>query len=115
MKAKEIDFGIIKRPDGTVSRLIMSVAMNGQFSIYSMVTPHEGTIVATGLFREYIRGVPDLAVERIAMHEELVAALERASFLLRRIVEGDHKALQNAETAAEDFETVIAKLEGGAE
>jgi len=41
--------------------------------------------------------------------QDLLSALERTSFLLRRIHEGDHHALANALDAAADADAIIAK------
>lgn len=67
MKAQIIDFGVFTRPDGeTVGRLVLDVRENGRFSLSHMVTPDEGTLVATGEFEEYIKGLPDAAVNHLA-------------------------------------------------
>jgi hypothetical protein len=46
--------------------------------------------------------------------EQLLDALSRASFLLRRIHEGDHNALRNALDCAEAADAIIAGFSGGA-
>jgi hypothetical protein len=46
--------------------------------------------------------------------ERLLNALSRASFLLRRIYEGDHNALKNALDCAEEADAIIAGVTGGA-
>lgn len=43
----------------------------------------------------------------------LIEALERAAFLLRRVHEGDHKALEKAMECAEAVGAVIARATGG--
>jgi hypothetical protein len=45
---------------------------------------------------------------------DLSNAVERITFLLRRIHEGDHKALENALEAAMEAEAILAKVKGGA-
>jgi hypothetical protein len=44
----------------------------------------------------------------------LLDNLERCAFLLRRIAEGDHHALENALKAADSAHLLIAKVKGGA-
>lgn len=66
MKSASIDFGTFTRPNGTVGRLVLEVAPNGRISLNHMVTPHEGTILATGHFADHISPeFADLAVEQI--------------------------------------------------
>jgi hypothetical protein len=97
MKAKHIDFGTFVRPDNSVSRLTMDVSESGRFSIHSMVTPHEGTLVATGEFKEYIKGLPDLAVETISRRKK-IAALEDAL----------HKALTHVDRNTEEGRKLLS-------
>jgi hypothetical protein len=46
---------------------------------------------------------------------DVIDALERTSFLLRRISEGDHHAFENAAEAADAAYLILAKVNGGPE
>jgi hypothetical protein len=52
--------------------------------------------------------------EKAGSIADLLSALERTSFLLRRIHKGDHHALGNALQASKDADAAIAKVKGGA-
>lgn len=68
MKPTTIDFGTFTRPDGeTTGRLVLNVSYGGAFSLDHMVTPHEGTILATGHFHGHVsKEFADLAIQQIA-------------------------------------------------
>jgi hypothetical protein len=53
------------------------------------------------------------AVRLIKAAPELLAAAERAEFLMRRVSQGDHRALENLPSAATQARKAIAKSKGG--
>ena len=58
-----------------------------------------------------LRGKPNAPANArlIAAAPEMLEALLRAEFLMRRVTDGDHRALENLRSAADQAQAVIAK------
>lgn len=63
-----IDLGLLKRSSGEVGRLVIEISTNGGFTLSHMLTPDEGTILASGAFKENIKGLPQLAVTQLVQN-----------------------------------------------
>lgn len=109
MKATTIDFGTFTRPNGeTLGRLILDISESGRFSLSHMVTPHEGTIVAHGEFKEYIKGLPDAAVAHLS---KLVVPPPNAA-LKRKLMKDDEKYISSLEAANAAMAAKLDRISG---
>ncbi len=71
--------------------------------------------VKNALWHSYQAGVNAWAQsgDQAAILREMREALERAEFLMRRVYEGDHQALENLRSAAKQARRVLVKTTKG--